>query len=315
MAKNKIQFQQGYSLFELFQNYGTEEQCHQALFKWRWPNGFECPECGSQNYCVIKTRRLYQCHRCHHQTSVISGTIFEHTKLPLTKWFLAIHLITQAKTGLSALSLKRQIGVSYNTAWQMKQKIMQVMKERDDRKPLSGMIQLDDAYWGGERRGGKRGRGSTNKVPFVAAVSINEEGHPVAMNMSVVQGFRLNEISKWAQQHVTPKSTVISDGLPCFSAVKEAGCFHLSIVTGGGPESVSKKEFTWVNTQIGNIKNAITGTYHAIRPKHLPRYLAEFCYRHNRRFQLEEMLPRFGYVAVRTPPMPARLLNLAEAYG
>lgn len=315
MVKNKIQFQPGYSLFELFQNYGTEEQCQQALFKWRWPMGFRCPQCGCQKYCKIKTRQLYQCNHCHQQTSLISGTIFEQTKLPLTKWFLAIHLITQAKTGISALSLMRQIGVSYNTAWSMKQKIMQVMKERDDTKPLKGVIQLDDAYWGGERRGGKRGRGSANKVPFVAAVSLNEAGHPDAMNMQVVKGFRLNEISKWARHHLQPKSTVISDGLSCFSAVKEADCYHLSIVTGGGPESVSKEEFTWVNTMLGNVKNAITGTYHAISPKHLPRYLAEFCYRHNRRFQLEALLPRFGYVAVRTPPMPSRLLKMAEAYG
>jgi transposase-like protein len=315
MSKNKVQFQTGYSLIELFKNYGTENQCAEALFKWRWPAGFRCPQCGSGRHSVVKTRKLYQCTDCHHQTSLISGTIFEQTKLPLTLWFLAIHLISQAKTGLSALGLKRQTGVSYNTAWSMKHKIMQVMKERDDSKPLSGIIQLDDVYWGGERRGGKRGRGSANKVPFVAAVSLNEEGHPIAMNMNVVKGFRLTEISRWAKQHLQPNSTVISDGLPCFTAVIEAGCSHISIVTGGGPQSVTKEEFTWVNTLIGNVKNAITGTYHAINPKHLPRYLAEFCYRHNRRFQLEDMLPRFVYVAVRTPPMPGRLLKLAEAYG
>jgi transposase-like protein len=212
MAKNKIQFQAGYSLFELIQDYGTEEQCHQALYKWRWPTGFVCPECGSKKHCILKTRRLYQCYQCHHQTSVTSQTIFEQTKLPLPQWFLAIHLITQAKTGVSALSLKRQVGVSYNTAWSMKHKIMQVMKERDDSKPLTGTIQLDDAYLGGERRGGKRGRGSADKVPFVAAVSINEEGHPVAMNLNVIKGFRLNAISKWAKQHLKPHSTVIEIG-------------------------------------------------------------------------------------------------------
>lgn len=315
MSKNKIQFQAGYSLFEFFQDYGTEVQCIEALYKWRWPSGFHCPACGCEHYCMIKTRQLYQCNACHHQTSLISGTIFEQTKLPLTTWFLAIHLITQSKTGMSALALKRHIGVSYNTAWSMKHKIMQVMKERDDSKPLSGVIQLDDVYWGGERRGGKRGRGSANKVPFVAAVSLNEEGHPIAMNLNVVTGFRLTEIARWAKQHLQPNSTIISDGLPCFSAVNDAGCYHISIVTGGGPQSVTKKEFAWINTMIGNVKKAMNGTYHAINPKHLPRYLAEFCYRHNRRFQLEDMLPRFGYVAVRTPPMPGRLLKLAEAYG
>jgi transposase-like protein len=315
MSKNQVQFQKGYSLVDFFKNYGSEGQCTEALFKWRWPDGFRCPDCGSDHYSIVKTRRLYQCSKCHHQTSLISGTIFEQTKLPLTIWFLTIYLITQAKTGMSALELKRQVGVSYNTAWSMKQKIMQVMKERDDSKPLVGTIQLDDVYWGGERRGGKRGRGSDNKVPFVAAVSLNEKYHPIAMNMNVVDGFRLTEIARWASQHLEPGCMVISDGLACFSAVTKVGCHHYSIVTGGGPLSVTKEEFTWVNTMIGNVKRAINGTYHAINPKHLPRYLAEFCYRFNRRFQLEDMLPRFAYMAVRTPPMPWRLLKLAEAYG
>jgi len=228
---------------------------------------------------------------------------------------MAIHLITQAKTGLSALALKRQIGVSYNTAWSMKQKIMQVMKERDDSKPLSGVIQLDDVYWGGERRGGKRGRGSENKTPFVAAVALNDKGHPISMNMNVVKGFQSAEIARWAKQHLAPGSLVYTDGLACFSTVLSAGCHHYTIVTGGGPQSVTREEFAWVNTMIGNVKRAINGTYHAINPNHLPRYLAEFCYRFNRRFQLDDMLPRLAYVAVRTPPMPGRLLKLAEAYG
>jgi len=202
MSKNMIQFQSGYSLFEWFNEYGTEEQCTQALFQWKWPDGFVCPECGSKGFCALKSRKVYQCNHCHHQTSLTSGTIFFSTKLPLTRWFLAIHLITQSKTGLSALELKRQIHVPYNTAWRMKQKIMQVMKERDDSQPLSGTIQLDDVYWGGELRGGSPGRGSKNKTPFVAAVSISEEGHSIAMNMNVVKGFRLKEISRWAKRHL-----------------------------------------------------------------------------------------------------------------
>jgi transposase-like protein len=315
MSKNKVQFQKGYSLVDFIKDYGTKEQCHQALFKWRWPDGFCCPDCGSEHYTIIKTRNLYQCSKCHHQTSVISGTIFEQTKLALTTWFMAIHLITQAKTGLSALALKRQIGVSYNTAWSMKQKIMQVMKERDDSKPLSGIIQLDDVYWGGERRGGKRGRGSENKIPFVAAVALNDDGHPISMNMNVVKGFQSVEITRWAKKHLEPGSLVYSDGLACFSAVLSANCHHYTIVTGGGPKSVTREEFAWVNTMIGNVKRAINGTYHAINSNHLPRYLAEFCYRFNRRFQLDDMLPRFAYMAVRTPPMPSKLLKLAEAYG
>lgn len=147
---------------------------------------------------------------------MISGTIFEQTKLPLTLWFLAIHLILQAKTGLSTLALMRQIGVSYNTAWGMKQKIMQVMKEQDDCKTLNGTVQLDDVYWGGERHGGKRGRGSLNKVPFVAAVSLNEEDHPIAMNMNVVNGFKLTEIARWAKQHLQPGAWLSRMDYPVF---------------------------------------------------------------------------------------------------
>ena len=315
MSKNQIQYQSGYSLPDLFKNYGSEQQCIDALFLWKWPKGFCCPECSSASYCTLKSRKLYQCNRCHHQTSLTSNTIFEHTKLPLTLWFLSVHLITQAKNGLSALSLKRQIGVSYNTAWKIKQKIMQVMKERDDQRLLSGTVQIDDVYYGGERHSGKRGRGSENKTPFIAAVETNEQVPPMYMNFKFVEGFRLTEFARWAKQHLAPGSLVVSDGLSCFNAVTQAQCKHVSIVTGGGPSSVTKEQFIWVNTMIGNVKNAITGTYHSISAKHLPRYLAEYCYRFNRRFTLEAMLPRFMYVALRTAPMPARYLSMAELYG
>ena len=79
-------------------------------------------------------------------------------------------------------------------------------------------------YWGGEHRGGKRGRGSPNKTPFVAAVSANEKEHPIAINMNVVKGFRSKEIARWAKRHLSPDSYVVSDGLACFAAVKETGC-------------------------------------------------------------------------------------------
>lgn len=314
MAKNTVQFQKGYSLTDLFRDYGTEEQCRKALFEWKGPQGFICPECSSAFYCKLKSRPLYQCNRCHHQTSITSRTIFAGTKLPLPTWFLVIHLITQSKTGLSALALKRQLGVSYNTAWVVKHKVLQTMKERDDDEPLSGFIQLDDVYWGGERRGGKRGRGSSNKTSFVVAVEVGEEGQPLKMNMNVVNGFKLKEINRWAKRHLAEGSTVVSDGLACFNAVN-AHCEHIKIVTGGGPDCVEIDAFKWVNTMIGNAKMSIYGAYHSINAKHLPRYLAEFCYRFNRRFNLAELLPRFVYVALRTPPMPYRLLKLAEQYG
>lgn len=314
MPQNKVQFQKGLSLAEFMRQYGDEERCAAALFRWRWPQGFVCPQCGHTAHCVLHARKLYQCNRCHRQTSLTSGTIFEQTKLPLTTWFLAMYFLTQQKNGIAALELMRHLGVSYPTAWSLKHKLVQVMKERDEQRPLTGLVQLDDVYWGGERRGGKSGRGSPNKIPFVAGVATNLDGHPIAMRMNKVKGFRKREIGAWTRKHIHPDAIVVSDGLACFNAVGECGREHYAIVTGGGAASVKLAEFAWVNTMIGNVKNAFTGTYHRIHRKHLPRYLAEFDYRFNRRFKLEAMLPRLGRAAVRTPPMPCRLLKLAEAH-
>ncbi|MDH1081320.1 transposase, partial [Aeromonas caviae] len=90
MAKSKIQFQKGYSLFEFLKDYGTEAQCENALFTWRFPNGFVCPECANKTCCRLRRRpRVWQCNHCRHQMSLTGNTIFANTKLPLTKWFLA----------------------------------------------------------------------------------------------------------------------------------------------------------------------------------------------------------------------------------
>ena len=179
------------------------------------------------------------------------GTILASTKLPLRTWFLAMYLMTQTKNGISTLELSRQFSVSYNIAWKVKHKLMQVMKERDDTRPLGGWVQLDDAYWGGQRHGGKSGRGAPGKTPFV---------------------------------------------------------------TGSGPDSAQHPALIWFNTILGNVKRSFHGTYHHFSSKHLPRYLAEFSYRFSRRFSLREIFPHLAFVALRTAPMPYRVLKLAENY-
>jgi len=178
MKQNTVQFQKGLSLNDFIQQYGTKARCVEALFRWRWPHSFGCPICGHAEHCVLYSRQLYQCNPCHHQTSLIADTIFTHTKLPLTTWFQAMYSITQQKSGIAALELKRHLGVSYPTAWSHKHKLMQLMKETDDQRSLSGVIQSDYVYWGGEASGDKTGLGSPNKVPFVSTVAIYDEGHP-----------------------------------------------------------------------------------------------------------------------------------------
>jgi transposase-like protein len=315
MARNKVQLQKGLSEVEFQQQFGTEEQCRAAIVASRWPDGFSCPECGSRKHSVVETRDLFQCSACRRQTSPIAGTIFASTKLPLCTWFRAIYHMTQTKQGISSIELGRRLGVTQTTAWKVKHKLAQVMMERDATKYLSGRIEIDDAYIGGERTGGKRGRGAAGKTPFVAAVETTPEGKPIRIKLGRVDGFSNKSISAFAKRKLESTCIVVSDGLRCFAAVTEAGCTHEAIRTGSGPTSARNPVFKWVNTALGNIKAAITGTYRSINSKHVSRYLAEFEYRFNRRYDLAAMLPRLCWAGVRTPPMPYRLLKLAEVYA
>lgn len=130
MPKNRMQFQRGMSLAAFMAQYGSEAQCRQALFAWCRPQGFACPGCGHDGHCVLG-RGLLQCHRCRCQTSLTAGTLFAASKLPLTTWLLAIYLLSQAKNGISALAMARQLGISYNSAWLLKHKLVQAMLERE----------------------------------------------------------------------------------------------------------------------------------------------------------------------------------------
>ena len=315
MARNKVQFQKGLSEFGFERLYGSEDQCRAAVVASRWPDGFVCPGCGGTRHSVVKTRGLYQCSACRVQTSPIAGTIFASTKLKLRVWFRALYHLTQTKQGISSIELGRRLGVTQTTAWKIKHKLGQVMLERDGAKRLCGRIEIDDAYIGGERSGGKRGRGAPGKTPFVAAVETTPEGKPVRLKLRRVAGFRSASIAAFAKQSLDPACAVISDGLACFAAVTGAGCDHTIVKTGSGPRAARTPAFKWVNTALGNIKAAITGTYRSVSPKHVPRYLAEFEYRFNRRYDLAAMIPRLTWASVRTPPMPYRLLKLAEVHA
>ena len=292
--------------------FGTEEQCRAALLRLRWPDGFVCPCCGHRGHCVLAGRGLYQCNRCKKQTSPTAGTIFHATKLPLplplTLWFAAIHLIVTAKKGISSVELGRRLGVKQPTAWAVKHKIMAVMARREGETALSGRVEMDDAYLGGVRSGGKRGRGAAGKTPFVAAVSTSLEGRPRKLKLAPVKGFRKREIARGAKHWLAPGAAVVTDGLGCWSALDEIACSHQAIRTGSGRQAARMAPFKWVNTTLGNIKCAITGTYRKLGPDHAGRYLASFAWRYNRRYQLETMIPRFVHSAARTEPMPYRLL-------
>jgi hypothetical protein len=311
MPENKVQFQKGMSIPEFISLYGTEEQCRLTLEKIRWPNGFVCRECGNTTFCFVKTRDLYQCNSCGYQTTVYRNTIFHSTNLPLTIWFLAMFLLSQSKNGISSLELKRHLGVSYKTSWRIKHKLMQVMMERSEKRKLCGLIELDDAYLGGERRGGKRGRGSENKQPFLAAVQTNRQNHPLRIRLSAIESFTKKEIKAWVEKNVHKKAYVFTDGLHCFRALPEEGYQHIREVVEPGKKSIDNPCFNWVNTVLGNLKNSIRGTYHSSRNGYAKRYLAEFQYRFNRRIDLKNIFIRFVYAALQTPALPKSLFKVA----
>jgi transposase-like protein len=291
MPMNRIQFQPGVSLPEFFRRYGAEAQCETALMELRWPDGFRCPRCASEAHYVVGhgARKLFQCKACRHQTSLTAGTVMDSTKLPLRTWFLAIFLISQDKTGLSSLALMRQLGTSYRTAWLIHHKLMATMAERDSQQPLGGDVQLDDAYLGGERPG-VVGRGSTNKVPIVAAVSTDDAGHPMRVKLSPVSGFTREAIANWAKANLLPGCDVRSDGLGCFAGVIDAACSHTYVVV-GKRKPRDMPQFTWVNTVLANLKTMINGAHKAFKfGKYAAHYLGAFCYRFNGRVNLKTLL-------------------------
>jgi len=301
MPMNRIQFQPGVSLPEFFSRYGAEAQCEAALVDLRWPTGFRCPRCEAAAHYVVGHGgcKLYQCQVCRHQTSLAAGTLMDSTKLPLRTWFLAIFLISQDKTGLSSLALKRHLGTSYRTAWLIQHKLMVAMAEHDGKQPLYGSVQLDDAYLGGEQPG-VGGRGSANKVPIVAAVSTNEDGHPMRVKISPVSGFTREAIAQWAKTHLLPGC----DGLNCFAGVIDAGCAHSYIVV-GPRKPRDMPQFTWVNTVLGNLKTMVNGAHKSFRfGKYASHYLGAFAYRFNRRFNLGSLL--LGLIGDATTASPTR---------
>ena len=235
------------------------------------------------------------------------------TKLPLTTWFLAFYLSGQAKTGISSLELSRHLGVKYDTAWLRHNKILRAMADREEAYLLRGKIQINDTYLGGERPGGKAGRVSENKITIVAAVFLNEAGHPIHDSIRAASGFSSSAIGAWARKHLAAGSQVLSDGLACFRAVTTAGCSHEAIVTGGKHPS-DLPQFRMINTLLGNLKTSFNGTFHAFNfDKYARCYLGGYCFRFNRRFSLVAMTERIDNAVCCCMPCTEQDLRVAES--
>lgn len=266
------------SFFEFQERFMTEDACFQYLKKLRWPDGFNCPQCGHTEAYFMKRRKVFQCKNCRHQTSVTVNTIFHRTHVPLRKWFWAIFLVGTDKRGCSAKRLEKLIGVHYATAWLMIHKIRRAMKDRDALYKLSNFIEMDDSYFGGSVSG-KRGRGAANKSAVVVAVERHGSSAGYAA-MEVVESMHSKHLKAFALRTVEEKQTIHTDDYPSYN-VLDVSFDHLGETV--KPYEAMEK-LPWVHILIGNVKNFIRGTYHGVSHKHLQSYLSEFCYRFNRRF-------------------------------
>jgi len=237
----------------------------------------------------MEARRVHECARCHYQCSVTSGTIFHKTRTPLSSWFWAIYRMCSNKKGISALQLSKEIGVSYPTAWLIQHKIRKAMSDRDQRYRLSGLIEVDEGYVGGDEHGpGRRGRGAQTKSVVAVAVEHRAEGKPGEKPvpgfaaLEVIPDVKGKSLEKFLNDKVKPGSHILSDGWSGYRRLKEKGFEHTAIPLKNQKEDAHVL-FPWVHITLSNLKRFLLGTHHKIGPQHLNRYVGEFSYRLNRR--------------------------------
>src|SRR6056297_3628967 len=198
----------------------TERDCIKHLIKHKWPNGFECPQCGYQKATLVSTRQVYQCKKCHHQASVTANTIFHRTGKPLRDWFWAIFIVATRKTGSSALQLQHDLDLSYPTAWTWCQKIREAMQQRDTRYALNGIIELDDTYIGGKNKPDKRGRGASGKTPVIVAVEARKKGSG-HVALFKPDAFNVEDTAKFLDLKTSENAKFTSDGLSIYRSLAE----------------------------------------------------------------------------------------------
>jgi len=276
--------QEPISFFEFVQRYNSEEKRRDHLFNLRRPEGFSCPKCSNEGYYPIKRGHRYQCTACRYQASVTAGTVMDKSHIPLVKWFWAIHMVSTDKRGCSATVLMNKLGLGYKSAWYLLKRLQTAMMEEEWNHMLSGIIEVDDAFFGtADDEGGKRGRG-TSKAQVVVGLSLNGKGHPQYLKMSVVNDLTAETVGSFAALNIDSGSTISTDAYSSYKQLSNFGYNHQPKIF--NPKD-DKDHLKWLHTIVSNAKAFINGTFHGLDEKRLDFFLAEFCYRFNRRFSLD----------------------------
>lgn len=272
----------------------TNEDAARAHFeKLRWPDGPVCAHCGGVNNATElkgKSHRpgLYKCRDCEKPFTATIGTVYERSHIPLHKWLLATHLMCASKKGISAHQLYRMLGFgSYRTAWFMAHRIREGMRgiEPNAKGGLGGenkVVETDESYIGGRAKN----RAYRKPAPKKAVVSLVErEGYVRSFHVANVTAETVRPI---IVQNASRKSHLMTDESPMYPKIGREFAGHSS-VNHSADEYVRLGGFAHTNTVeafFSILKRGITGTYHQVSEAHLPRYLAEFDFRHNTRIAL-----------------------------
>ena len=292
---------------ELEQRFASEAACWEYLCGLRWPEGFVCPRCQSAQAWRMG-RGLWLCRQCRHQVSVKAGTIFHDSRLPLRVWFRLMWYVISQKHGVSALGLQRALGLgSYETAWTCLHKLRRAMV-RPGRDRLSGAVDVDETYVGGERPG-KRGRGAAGKSLVVIAAQ-HEAAAIGRIRLVRVADAAGSHLERAVVQSVEPGSVVRTDGWSGYAGVRALGYVHQVV---GPAAALGENLLPRCHRVASLLKRWLLGTHQgAVRSKQLEYYLDEFTFRFNRRHSRHrgKLFYRLAQQAVQIDPVPyARIVR------
>lgn len=267
------------NLLKLERAFRSEEQCRRHLEKMRWPHGPRCPKCEAGAWRLSK-RWLYECSVCHYQFSVLKGTIFERTHLPLTIWFKVIYLMTESKKGISACQIKRMFGIHYRTAWYLCHRIRTAMRTSDIAEKLMGVLEMDDTYVGGKEKGVGPGRpgAKSKKTPVLGII---ERGGRI--RCKAVPNVSKAEVLRFAQREMNEDAVEVlyTDefrSYRIFSKIVPHKVINHQISYVEGDIHTNTVENFW-----SLLKRGVMGSFHHVSAKHLSRYLDEFMWQFNHR--------------------------------
>lgn len=264
------------NLIEFQQKFATEEACLAYLVSYRWRQGRYCPHCGLYESYAYRNGVLYKCKGCRAQFTVKVGTIFNNSKVELTKWFLAIFLLTSSRRGISSVQLGKYLGVTQRTAWRMLHRIRQAIHDGDSGMPLTGRVEVDETYIGGKNRAYQRGW-KEKQVVFGAI----ERGGKIRIRHVRSSGARV--LIPRLREDVADSAVVYSDQYGAYSILPVYGFEHQT-VNHGRAEYVRGSIHTQnIEAAWSHLKRSIFGVYYRVSRKHLQGYCSEFEFRYNTR--------------------------------